>query len=355
MTERLSTTIPSMNGFQATQAEFDKARAEVTRLEKAWNDPEIDGPDSGAIAAAEAVVAETKEELGGELKGFYQELAGFDPDPVKMLETGKMLAEAFGPNSISMDPGVKEQIIEAVCAGRPIVFCPNHVRAEDQYILIAALLAQQEKEFAAIIEHIRIMFKVEYAEGKDNKAIGFGPEQLIPLGGLPVVRPTRDDEVAKMAIEPFNDMIDELSERENYFVGFYESTRNQGADPHTVQKVRQGAGHFAVRATQLDLPISKHRKDPIPESNALFIPIGISYTPYVDPRFAPANIHFGAPVTFKPRKKKDGMENEKLPEDEKGFVELFTINLEEAMQDAVDKSLPVGQMALFNIPDKMRV
>lgn len=344
-----------MNGFQVAQTKFDKARMDVAELEKAHDDHETADLDLEVVAAAEAVLAETREELRGELKGFYQELAGFDPDPVKMLETGKMLAEVFGPNNISMDPGVKEQIIEAVRAGRPIIFCPNHVRAEDQYVLIAALLAQQEKEFAAIIEHLRIMFKVEYAEGKDNKAIGFGPEQLIPLGGLPVVRPTRDDEVAKMAIEPFNDMIDELSERENYFIGFYESTRNQGADPHTVQTVRQGAGHFAVRATQLDLPISKHRKDSIPESNALFIPIGISYTPYVDPQFAPANIHFGAPVTFKSRKKKDSMENEKLPEDEKGFVELFTMNLKEAMQDAVDKSLPVGQMVLFNISDKMRV
>ena len=202
---------------------------DVTELEKTHDGDETADLDREVVAAAEVVLAETREELWGELKGFYKELAGFDPDPVKMLKTGNMLAEAFGPNSISMDPGVKEQIIEAVRTGRPIVFCPNHIRAEDQYFLIAALLAQQEKEFAAIIEHLRIMFKVEYAEGKDNQAIGFGPEQLIPLGGLPVVRPTRDDEVAKMAIEPFNDMIDELSERENYFIGFYESTRNQSA------------------------------------------------------------------------------------------------------------------------------
>ena len=96
-----------------------------------------------------------------------------------------------------------------------------------------------------------------------------------------------------------------------------------------------------MRAAELDLPIGKHRKDPIPESNVLFIPIGISYILSSDPRSAPANIHFGSPVTFKPRKKEDGVEDEKLPEDEKGFVELFTINLKDAMQDAVDKSLSV--------------
>lgn len=288
--------------------------------------------------------AEAREQLKTEIESFHNELGGFDPDPEKMLQTAVYLAEKFAPNDIQMAPGLKEQIIEAVRTGRPIVFCPNHVRAEDQYILVAALMAQQEEEFKTILAHLRIMAKVEYLEGQDNKAIGFTPEQLIPLGALPVIRPRRDPEAADMAKEPFNEMMMALMERENHFVGFYESTRNQTADPHTVQRVRQGAGHLAVRSIQFD----ENHEAPRPEApEALFIPVGITYTPYVDSKYTPANIHFGTPITFGPAEVK-----EKIGKDE--LIQIFTINLQTGMQNAVDQSLPVGQLPLFNAPQKVR-
>lgn len=318
MTERLSTTVPSMNSVRLAQLEWD----ETTEDDK-----------KGARARLKA-----------EIEAFHREMGGFDPDPEKMLETAGYIAEAFAPNQISMDPGIKEEMVDAVRTGRPIVFCPNHVRAEDQYVLVAALMTQEEEEFKAILAHLRIMAKVEYLEGQDNKAIGFAPDELIPLGALPVIRPRRDPEAADMAKEPFNEMMMALMERENHFVGFYESTRNQTTDPHTVQRVRQGAGHLAVRSVQFD----QNNQAAQPEApRPLFIPIGISYTPYVDAKYAPANIHFGTPITF-------GLaeEREKISKD--ALIQIFTINLQTGMQDAVDQSLPIGQMPLFNIPPQMR-
>lgn len=337
-----------MNAVHEAQATFETARMAKAAFDVATP---ASAPNPDSLTAVETALDESKKALSDELEGFYNDLGGFDPDPVKMLETGRALAEVFKPHDISMDHGVKEQIVEAVRAKRSIVFCPNHVRAEDQYILIGALLAQQEPEFTNIIEHIRIMFKVEYAEGKDNQAIGFGPEELIPLGGIPVTRPIRDGEVADMAKKPFNKMMDELSSRDNHFIGFYESTRNQGIDPHTIQTVREGAGHFAIRAAQHEERDGKELLEP----SELFIPVGISYTPYVDPRFAPANIHFGSPVTFEsPDEVAQGSMRQSVESDDKKLVRIFTFNLAKAMQGAVNSSIPTGQLPLFNAPLALR-
>lgn len=250
----------------------------------------------------------------GKLKAFYNKLASFDPKPDHMWAMGKFLVQRYVPNRVTTRPGSKEKLIDRARRNLPTYFILNHVLKDDQYPFVSALGAQGEEFKKLIYPRLRFLTKAEYLDkdNDDNDDIGLAPEQMIPLGAVPVIRPGTAEEAAEIATPMLTDAVAEMMVRGNDPAGFLEGTRNRTSNPHEVQKARKGPAHMALRAIELG-------------ADPAFAIVGISYGADNNARTS-ANIHFGPVI-------------EDFPRNGPNAATEITALLHEHLQDAVYKSL----------------
>lgn len=196
---------------------------------------------------------------------------------------------------LSHDDDAPEAITEAVNAGTRLVISPNHVTADDQYVIVAfaeKLKALRPLRGRTFIPAEPSLFR---RRGRKGKMLRWAVDEL---GAVPTFRLTdlerRGLEVTDEVRATYSDATLRASETQvtklatgHHMAGFWEGTRNR-TDHRVVQPLKKGIAHTAIAAATMG-PVA-------------ILPVGLYYgcepddydQPVVDRKYRP-HVHIGRP------------------------------------------------------------
>lgn len=198
---------------------------------------------------------------------------------------------------VTCDDGAAEAITEAIGSGTRLIVSPNHVTADDQYVIVA--FAEKVKALRPLRGRTFIPAEPSLfrRRGRKGRMLRWAVDEL---GAVPTFRLT---DLERRGIEVTDEVRDthraatvRASETQvaklaagEMMAGFWEGTRNR-VDHRVVQPLKKGMAHTAIAAATLGA--------------VAILPVGIYYgcepddydAPVVSRKYRP-HVHIGRPLT----------------------------------------------------------
>lgn len=197
---------------------------------------------------------------------------------------------------LSCDDGAPEAITAAINGGTRLIVSPNHVTADDQYVIVA--FAQRLKALRPLrgITFIPAEPSLFTRRGRTGRLLRWAVDEL---GALPTFRKTdlerRGIEITDEVEAIYRAATRRASETQvaklsagEHMAGFWEGTRNR-VDHRVVQPLKKGMAHTAIAASAV--------------ASVAVLPVGLYYggepadyaRPEVPRKWRP-HVHIGTPL-----------------------------------------------------------